>query len=70
MAKTLQLQFETANGKNVTISVDEPKSTLTETEIQTGMQAIIVSNAFQSDGSPLAVIKSAKVVDRTVTEII
>ncbi|WP_419962464.1 DUF2922 domain-containing protein [Psychrobacillus sp. BM2] len=70
MSKTLQLQFETAHGKNVTISVDDPKSNLTETDIQTGMQEIISSNAFRSDGSPLAVIKSAKVVDRTVTEII
>lgn len=70
MSKTLQLQFETAHGKNVTISVDDPKSNLTETDIQTGMQEIISSNAFQSDGSPFAVIKSAKVVDRTVTEII
>lgn len=70
MSKTLQLQFETALGKNITISVDEPKSNLTETDLQTGIQAIIASNAFQSDGSPLAVIKSAKVVDRTVTEII
>lgn len=69
MSKTLQLQFETAHGKNVTISVDEPKSTLTETEVQAGMQAIIASNAFQSDGSPLVVIKKAQVVDRTVTEI-
>lgn len=70
MTKILQLQFETAQGKNVTISVDEPKTNLTETEIQNGMLAIIASNAFQSDGSPLAAIKSAKVVDRTVTEII
>lgn len=70
MSKTLQLKFETAHGKNVTISVDEPKSTLTEAEVLTGMQAIIASNAFQSDGSSLSVIKNAQVVDRTVTEII
>ena len=69
MSKTLQLQFETALGKNVTITVDAPRNNLTETEIQTGMQTIIASNAFQSDGSPLAVIKKAQVVDRTVTEI-
>lgn len=70
MSKTLQLQFETARGKNVTLTVDEPRSNLTEAEMQTGMETIISSNAFQSDGSPLTVIKSAKVVDRTVTEII
>lgn len=70
MTKILQLQFETAQGKSVTISVDEPKNNLTQIEIQNGMLAIIGSTAFQYDGSPLAAIKSAKVIDRTVTEII
>ncbi|SES11925.1 DUF2922 domain-containing protein [Psychrobacillus sp. OK032] len=70
MAKTLQLQFEAANGKNITISVDEPKESLTSTEIQTGMNAIISSNVFQLEGAPLALAKTAKVVEQNVTTII
>ncbi|GGA28039.1 MULTISPECIES: DUF2922 domain-containing protein [Psychrobacillus] len=70
MAKTLQLQFEAANGKNMMISVDEPKESLTSEEIQTGMDAIISSNVFQVEGSTLALAKSAKVVERNVTDII
>jgi hypothetical protein len=70
MAKTLQLQFEAANGKNITISVDEPKESLTSTEIQTGMNAIINSNVFQLEGAPLALAKTAKVVEQNVTTII
>ncbi|MFJ8064561.1 DUF2922 domain-containing protein [Psychrobacillus sp. NPDC096426] len=70
MAKTLQLQFEAANGKNITISVDEPKESLTSEEIQTGMDTIISSNVFQVEGAPLALVKSAKVVERNVITII
>lgn len=70
MAKILQLQFEAANGKNMMISVEEPKESLTSEEIQTGMDAIISSNVFQVEGSTLALAKSAKVVERNVTDII
>lgn len=70
MAKSLQLQFETANGKRVSLSVDDPKETLTEAEIEAGMQAIIASNVFHVEGNPLATVRSAKVVERNVTEII
>jgi len=70
MAKTLQLQFEAANGKNITISVDEPKESLTSEEIQAGMNAIINSNVFQVEGAPLTLAKTAKVVEQNVTSII
>lgn len=70
MAKTLQLQFEAANGKNITISVEDPKDTLTPEEIESGMDAIISSNVFHVGGSPLALGTNAKVIERNVTTII
>lgn len=70
MAKTLQLHFEAANGKNITISVDEPKDSLTTEEILTGMDAIISSNVFHVGGSPLVLGTNAKVIERNVTTII
>lgn len=70
MTKILQLQFETANGKYFMLSVDNPKETLTPQEVESGMQAIISSNVFHVDAIPLAVVKSAKVVERNVTAII
>ena len=70
MAKTLQLQLEAANGKNITISVDEPKESLTSEEIQTGMDAIVSSNVFHVGGVPLAQGTNAKVIERSVTTII
>ncbi|WP_313892328.1 DUF2922 domain-containing protein [Psychrobacillus sp.] len=70
MAKTLQLQFETSTGKRLMVSVDSPKETLTSTEIDAGMQAIIASGVFHVEGIPLAIVKSADVVERNVTQII
>ena len=40
MAKTLQLQFGAANGKSLMLTVDEPKESLTQVEIQAGMNAV------------------------------
>ncbi|TQR17963.1 DUF2922 domain-containing protein [Psychrobacillus soli] len=70
MSKTLQLEFEAVNGKNMTISVDDPKESLTSEEVQTGMDAIISSNVFHVEAAPLALGKSAQVVERNVTTII
>lgn len=70
MTKTLQLQFGTATGKNVMLTVEEPKESLTRNEIEAGMEAIISSNVFQVDGAALTSIKGAKVEERNVSEII
>ena len=57
MAKTLQLNFSTANGKNVILTVDEPRSDLSATAIEAVMQAVIASGVFEVDGFPLATIQ-------------
>lgn len=68
MAKTLELIFETAAGKAVTLTVDEPRENLTAEELFTGMQAIVDQNVFEVSGSPLATAKTARVVERNVVE--
>lgn len=68
MAKTLELIFETAANKAVTLSVDEPRADLTAQELFTGMQAIVDQNIFEIGGSPLALAKGARVVERTIVE--
>lgn len=68
MAKTLELIFETAAGKNVTLSIDDPRENLTNEELQTSMQTIIAQNVFEVEGSPLASAKNARVIDRNVVE--
>ncbi|MGM0898030.1 MAG: DUF2922 domain-containing protein [Bacillota bacterium] len=68
MAKTLELIFETAANKAVTLTVDEPREDLTAQEITTGMQTIVDQNVFEVGGSAFALAKGARVVERTVVE--
>ena len=69
MAKVLEMLFDTAQGKKYTISVDEPRADLTAPEVETGMQALLASNAFLVDGANLVSAYQARIVERTVTEL-
>jgi hypothetical protein len=68
MAKTLELIFETAAGKNVVLTVEEPRENLTGAELSAGMQSIITQNIFEVEGSPLASAKAARVVERNIQD--
>ncbi|MHC8516630.1 DUF2922 domain-containing protein [Sporosarcina sp. ITBMC105] len=70
MAKTLQLNFTTAAGKQASLTVDEPKEGLTATEVELAMAQIISAGAFEVDGSPFAAVKSARIIERNVTELV
>ena len=70
MTKTLQLVFNTENGKSVTLSVDEPREDLTAPEVEAAMQEIIASGVFEVDDYPLETIKSARIIERGVTDLI
>ena len=70
MAKTLQLNFETSGGKKVMLTVDEPRENLTVQEVNTSMQEIINANVFEVEGYPLDAAIGARIVERTVTELI
>ncbi|MCG7345182.1 DUF2922 domain-containing protein [Sporosarcina sp. ACRSL] len=70
MAKTLQLSFTTAEGKQTSLTVDEPKDGLTPVEVEAAMQQIISSGVFEVDGSPLETVKGARIIERTVTELV
>lgn len=68
MAKTLELIFETSAGKDVVLSVEEPRENLTDLELATGMQTIITQNIFEVEGSPFAIAKGARIVERNVVD--
>ncbi|MBZ5201405.1 DUF2922 domain-containing protein [Planomicrobium chinense] len=68
MAKTLELIFATAAGKEVTLSVEEPRENVTPLELQAGMQTIIAQNIFEVEGSHFATAKGARIVERNVVE--
>lgn len=70
MAKTLQLNFTTGHGKNIALTVDEPRTDLTAPEVEAAMQAIIDADVFKVDDYSLEAIKSARIIDRDVTDLI
>ncbi len=67
--KTIELKFENEEGKTVTISLDAPVEPVDPAAVNTAMDAVIAQNAFFSSGGDLVGKKSARVVERNVTEI-
>lgn len=70
MTKTLQLHFNTSGDKKVMLTVDEPQANLTEEQVNLAMQEIIESGIFIVDDYPLERIISARIVERTLTQLI
>lgn len=70
MAKTLQLNFSTVDNKKVMLTVDEPRADFTEQEVIATMQTIIDSGVFEIEDYPLESVVGARIVERTVTDLI
>lgn len=68
MAKTLELIFTTTAGKDVTLTVDEPRDTVTDAELLAGMQSIIAQDVFEVEGSSLGTVKGARIIERNIVE--
>lgn len=70
MSKTLQLTFLTTADKKVTLSVEEPKINLSQEEVTVAMDEIIQSQIFAVDDHPFVSAYSAKVIERSVTDLL
>ncbi|MGN7477300.1 DUF2922 domain-containing protein [Solibacillus silvestris] len=68
MAQVLQLTFANTAGNTMTINISDPKPNLTEAEINAAMQTIIDQTAFSKDGFLFNAKKSARIVERHVTD--
>lgn len=69
MAKTLELKFDLANGKTMSLSIQDPKDNLTPSEVTQAMQTIINQNIFHQNSYGLVGINQARIVERNVTDI-
>ncbi|WP_347489223.1 DUF2922 domain-containing protein [Desulfoscipio sp. XC116] len=67
--QTLQMSFVNQGGTRTTISLDNPKDTLTEAEVVAAMDQIIAKNIFNTTGGDLVAKHSAQVIDRTVNVV-
>ncbi|WP_332645451.1 DUF2922 domain-containing protein [Lysinibacillus sp. 54212] len=67
MTKVLELVFELTGGKTLTLSINNPSTSLTDEMVNSTMQTIIAQNIFEREGQSIVGKKSARLVDRVVT---
>lgn len=68
MTQVLQMTLTNAAGKKMIFNVANPKAGLTEAEVNAAMQTIVDEGIFSYEGLLFDVKKSAKIVERNVTE--
>ena len=68
VTKKLLMTFKTEEAKNVSISVEDPKPNLTESEILEAMNLIIEKDVFMPNGEALVEKVGAKVVETETQE--
>jgi hypothetical protein len=61
MARTLEMVFRNDGGKEVTLSVADPREDLTLAEVSTVMEDIIAKQIFESKAGDLAQIVEARI---------
>lgn len=67
--QVLRMVFLNQLNKQVTISLNNPKETLTAAEVQGVMDSVITKNLFTSTGGDLVSKVSARVIDTTTNEL-
>ena len=66
--KKLVMVFKNSVGKNVSITIDDPKDNITETEIKTTMELIVEKNIFKKNDYAFVEAVEAKIVTTDTTE--
>jgi len=67
--KVLKMTFNNALGNAVTITLPNPKTDLTATQVQTVMDQIIAKNIFLTSGGDLISKQDIKIVDTTTDDL-
>ncbi|WP_296644405.1 DUF2922 domain-containing protein [Romboutsia sp. 13368] len=60
--KRLIMTFKTTDDKTVSLSIDDPREDITESEIKSAMYLVVSKNIFAPGGADIANAVSAKVV--------
>ena len=66
--KKLVMIFRNSAGKNVTISIDDPKDDLTEEQIKTAMELIVEKNVIKKNDYALVEAVEAQIVTTQTTD--
>ena len=70
MATTLQMIFRNEEGRNVTISIADPRDDLEVSEVEAVMEAILLRNIFSTAGGDIAYLSKAQLVSRDVETLV
>ena len=60
--KKLMMTFKTRADKNISLSIDNPRDDINETEIKTAMDLVVSKNIFAPNGEDIVEAVKAKVV--------
>ena len=60
--KKLMMTFKTSADKNISLSIDNPRDDINETEIKTAMGLVVSKNIFAPNGEDIVEAVKAKVV--------
>lgn len=67
--KVLRMTFSNASGNAVTITLPDPKASLTAAQIEAVMDQIITKNIFLTAGGELISKRDVKIVDTTTDDL-
>lgn len=70
MTKTLEMVFRNASGKEVTLSLADPKEDLTKAQVDAVMQEIISRNIFTSKTGELTQSVEARIRTRDAIALV
>lgn len=68
-SQTLRMVFRNQAGRNVTISLDNPRDDLTAAEIEAAMDLVIARNIFTSSGGDLVSKQDIRIIDTTTNDL-
>ena len=66
--KKLTMSFLTSDDRKVSLSVDNPREDITETQIKSAMDLVVEKNIFAPNGADIVSTVEAKVVVTDTTE--
>lgn len=70
MDKSLELIFKNQAGKNVRMSMQDPKDDLTADQVQSLMDSILEKNIFETTGGNLVEAVGARLIQKEVIDLI
>ncbi|MCL6561080.1 MAG: DUF2922 domain-containing protein [Firmicutes bacterium] len=67
--QTLRMVFKNEAGRNVTITLDNPRDNVTAAEIEAAMDLVIARNIFTSSGGDLVSKQDIRIIDSTTNDL-